>query len=62
MFVFLIITAYYPDDLKFVTLPVIAKTTCNQADSYNGEVMDGMICIGDMNGGQDSCQVKEWRN
>uniref|UniRef100_H2Z9S5 Peptidase S1 domain-containing protein n=1 Tax=Ciona savignyi TaxID=51511 RepID=H2Z9S5_CIOSA len=35
---------------------VIDIDVCNQANSYDGEILDGMICIGDMAGGRDSCQ------
>ncbi|XP_039273919.1 trypsin I-P1-like [Styela clava] len=46
----------YPDELRFVTLPVLSRITCNKPSSYNGEVLESMLCIGDMSGGQDSCQ------
>ncbi|XP_078594325.1 trypsin-3-like [Branchiostoma floridae x Branchiostoma japonicum] len=46
----------YPNELYQVTVPTIATSTCNAADSYAGEVTNNMFCAGFMNGGKDSCQ------
>nr|XP_002126930.1 trypsin-like [Ciona intestinalis] len=35
---------------------VISTDVCNGQDSYDGEILDGMLCIGVMGGGKDSCQ------
>lgn len=41
---------------------MIAETTvqsiaeCNSTSGYSGLLRDGMLCIGNMSGGVDSCQ------
>jgi Trypsin len=50
-------SAYYPDDLKQVRLPILDRDTCNRPTWYNGEIDETMICAGYEQGGQDACQV-----
>jgi secreted trypsin-like serine protease/predicted small lipoprotein YifL len=45
-----------PVDLYRVGLPLVDLTDCNDANSYNGEITDRMICAGKAGGGQDTCQ------
>lgn len=48
-----------PDDLQYnPDVDVIATSTCNARLGYNGAILDGMICIGTMAGGEDTCQVR----
>uniref|UniRef100_A0A336LYX4 CSON008611 protein n=1 Tax=Culicoides sonorensis TaxID=179676 RepID=A0A336LYX4_CULSO len=44
------------DDLQSVNISVIDIDICNSTDSYGGELFDGMLCVGDLEGGKDSCQ------
>ncbi|XP_078594360.1 trypsin-like [Branchiostoma floridae x Branchiostoma japonicum] len=46
----------YPDKLQKLNVPTIARTTCNAANAYDGEITANMFCAGYMNGGADSCQ------
>lgn len=39
-----------------MSVEVLSHATCNQRQSYNGLVREGMICAGTMRGGRDSCQ------
>jgi secreted trypsin-like serine protease len=43
-------------DLRFVEIPPVSRTTCNQPPSYNGKISENMICAGRALGGEDSCQ------
>nr|CAA65252.1 trypsinogen [Botryllus schlosseri] len=43
-------------DLQYVNVEVISTSDCNARLAYNGAVLSGMICMGNMNGGEDSCQ------
>ena len=45
-----------PIDLFAVTVPLVDTGNCNDADSYNGEILPSMICAGRDEGGRDSCQ------
>ena len=45
----------YPKDLYQVGVPIVSRTDCNDANSYNGEITARMICAGFKNGGKDSC-------
>ena len=46
-----------PDELQQVMLPIIDRDTCNQAEWYNDQVDDSMVCAGYEEGGKDTCQV-----
>lgn len=46
-----------PDTLQYVDEAVISNADCNAATSYDGAILDGMICMGLMAGGIDTCQV-----
>ena len=43
-------------DLRRVDLPLVDVTNCNDANSYNGQITDNMICAGRDSGGIDTCQ------
>lgn len=43
-------------DLLGAKVPVVSNTTCNRPDSYNGDILDSMMCAGRASGGVDSCQ------
>lgn len=45
----------YPKDLYQVGVPIVSRTDCNDANSYDGEITARMICAGFKNGGKDSC-------
>jgi trypsin len=45
-----------PDILRKVSVPLVSKTVCNAAVSYNGKITDRMLCAGYQAGGKDSCQ------
>lgn len=42
--------------LMKVEVPIVSKAICNAPESYNGEVLDSMLCAGLPEGGKDSCQ------
>lgn len=46
----------YPDTLQCLKAPVLSSSACNSA--YPGDITDNMICVGFLEGGKDSCQVK----
>nr|CAA65251.1 trypsinogen [Botryllus schlosseri] len=50
------IVSNLPNTLQYVNVNVISTATCNSRSSYNGAILSGMICMGNMNGGEDSCQ------
>ena len=50
--------ADYPDTLHHVTVPIISVEKCNKPENYNGEILDGMMCAGYLQGGKDACQVE----
>lgn len=43
-------------DLRSVFVPLVDRTNCNDANSYNGQITDRMICAGRDQGGIDTCQ------
>ncbi len=45
----------YPDQLQIVEVPIVANSTANAPESYNGIVTDGMLAAGLPEGGKDSC-------
>ena len=45
----------YPTQLMEVDIPVIANSTCNASNSYNGIIESSMLCAGNKVGGKDSC-------
>lgn len=47
----------YPSELHCVDVHYISRVRCNGKDHYNGVVMEGMFCAGELNvGGKDACQ------
>lgn len=42
--------------LREVDVPIISNTTCNAPVSYDGRILDDMLCAGFIAGGQDACQ------
>lgn len=45
-----------PRILQKVEVPLVTQKVCNAATSYNGKILDSMICAGLEAGGKDSCQ------
>jgi trypsin len=43
-------------DLRRLEVPLVDRTDCNDANSYNGKITDRMLCAGVAGGGRDSCQ------
>ena len=46
----------FPIDLQKVTLPLAGRITCNDANSYHGQITANMLCAGRARGGIDTCQ------
>lgn len=46
----------YPDTLQCLKAPVLSSSACSNA--YPGEITNNMMCVGFLEGGKDSCQVK----
>lgn len=42
------------------TVPLISTKACTQPDVYQGYISPYMICAGYLEGGTDSCQVKNY--
>lgn len=45
----------YPVDLRQVAVPLVARSDCNDANSYRGAITARMICAGYRAGGKDAC-------
>ena len=45
-----------PIDLRRVLLPMVDRANCNDANSYNGQITNNMLCAGLDGGGRDTCQ------
>jgi secreted trypsin-like serine protease len=45
-----------PIELRKVEVPLVDKPNCNDANSYNGQITDRMVCAGFDEGRKDSCQ------
>lgn len=45
----------YPKPLRQVRVPLVSRSDCNDANSYDGEITARMICAGLTLGGKDSC-------
>ncbi len=43
-------------DLRRVEVPLVDRNNCNDANSYNNQITDRMLCAGLDPGGRDSCQ------
>lgn len=41
--------------LKYVDIQYVRRAVCNSAQSYNGRILDHMICAGIAEGGKDAC-------
>ena len=46
----------FPDVLQMVEVPIVSNETCNALESYDGSILDSMVCAGLAEGGRDSCQ------
>ena len=52
-----VIGSSYPAELHCVDTKIIDVATCNQRVHYNGAVLLGMFCAGELNeGGKAACQ------
>jgi secreted trypsin-like serine protease len=45
----------YPKTLQQVVVPIVSRSDCNDANSYDGAITARMICAGYRKGGRDSC-------
>ncbi len=46
------------ETLQEAKIQLIDRTTCNSRPVYNRQITDTMICAGKLEGGVDSCQVR----
>jgi secreted trypsin-like serine protease len=46
----------FPVELHEVKVPTVSRADCNDADSYDGDITQRMICAGLEAGGKDTCQ------
>ncbi|MFZ5912455.1 MAG: serine protease [Chloroflexota bacterium] len=49
-------TPLFPTDLYEVQVPVIANAVCDDADHYDGQITNNMLCAGLDAGGKDFCE------
>jgi secreted trypsin-like serine protease len=49
-------TTSFPVELRQVSVPLVSRTNCNDANSYGGAITTKMICAGFNAGGKDTCQ------
>ena len=42
--------------LQAVSVPLVSRNDCNDANSYNGDITSSMLCAGFDSGAQDACQ------
>ncbi|MEN9226040.1 MAG: trypsin-like serine protease [Thermostichus sp. HHBFW_bins_43] len=47
----------FPRDLQQATVPIVSNAECNAPQSYDGTILDSMLCAGFPQGGVDSCQA-----
>jgi hypothetical protein len=47
----------FPRDLQQATVPIVSNEVCNAPQSYDGSILDSMLCAGFPEGGVDSCQA-----
>ena len=47
----------FPLDLQQAEVPIVANEVCNAPQSYNGIILDTMLCAGFPQGGVDTCQA-----
>lgn len=50
------VIARYPDKLQCLDAPLLSDDTCY--NSYPFQITENMICAGYLEGGKDSCQVR----
>lgn len=46
----------YPDYLQCLYAPILSDEECKA--SYPGQISENMVCVGYLEGGKDSCQVR----
>lgn len=46
----------YPELLQCLNAPILSDQECQEA--YPGDITSNMICVGFLEGGKDSCQVR----
>merc|ERR1712202_51462 len=53
----LVIGSNYPSELHCVDTKYVPVAKCNARTSYNGSILPGMFCAGELGeGGKDACQ------
>ena len=52
-----VVGSNYPDQLHCVDTKYVPVAVCNERKHYNGAILPGMFCAGEVNvGGKDACQ------
>ena len=52
-----VIGSNYPAELNCVNTKIVEVAVCNEAKHYDGAILKGMFCAGEVNvGGKDACQ------